>query len=259
MKKKILTIVLAMLTVLSCVMLISCKESERPTKYIVTFDSMGGSAVASQEVEANKYVIVPEEPQKEGDIFLYWYATDKNIPFRFDYDKVESNITLRARWENSHTIVYKIGNEVVEYQEVEKNTYATKPTNPTKDNSAFAYWCLEGTNEPFDFSTTEITNNITLKAKFLAGSITDGQIKFYLGSQAGNSMVSGITAGQQNISASAGDTITLPRLSITPVSWAKFLGWVNATTDEKYLVEDYPDDYSFVYDGTPLLLYAIWE
>jgi len=231
-------------------------------KYTITFDSAGGSQVASQEVEDYKYVQRPQDPTKEGDTFYYWYLDTQNHSFDFEGTKVKNSITLKARWESDptlYTIFYKIGNEIYDMEEIGRSGYyATKPTNPTKDNSAFVYWCLEGTNEPFDFSTTEITQNITLKAKFLTDSITDGQIKFYLGSQAGKFEVDGINSSQQKISANVGDVISLPRLT---APYNDFLGWVNATTGEKYLIAEYPNlsDYKFTYDGSPLVMYAIWE
>ena len=231
-------------------------------KYTVSFDSVGGTPVASQEVEDYKLVQVPKNPTKEGDTFLYWYLGEQNKVFDFE-TRPEGNITLTACWESDatlYTIYYKIGDELYQRQEIGRDGYfAEKPENPTKDGYVFLYWYLEDTNkDPFDFSSTEITKTITLKAYFVSGELTDGQIKFSYGILTGNSFVSGMNSKQQKITANAGDTISLLRLYM-PYGY-DFLGWVNATTGEKYLVEDYPNlaDYKFTYDGKPLVMYAIW-
>ena len=177
--------------------------------------------------------------------------------------KITKDLHLKARWLSDpimYTIFYKIGDQVWDMQEVGRDGYyVDKPTNPTKPGSAFVYWCEEGEDMPFDFETTVINKNVTLKARFLVGDMPNGQIKFYLGIMTGNSFVTGITSSQQQITASAGDTISLPKLN-SPVGY-DFLGWANATTGEKYLVEDYSNlaDYKFTYDGNALVLYALWD
>ncbi len=164
-------------------------------KYTVTFDSVGGTPVASQEVEDYKLVQKPQDPTKEGDTFLYWYLDQQNKVFDFE-TRPDGNITLTARWESDvtlYTIYYKIGDELYQKQDIGRDGYyATKPVNPTKSGSTFVYWCLEGTKEPFDFSSTEITKSITLNAHFVLGELQDGQIRFVYGILAGNTFVSGI-------------------------------------------------------------------
>ena len=335
MRKKLFSIVLAMLTVITCITFASCAQAERPKKYTVTFDSVGGSAVPTQSVDEGKFITEPEAPTKADDTFLYWYLDNKTFVFDFDNYVVSSKITLKARWQSDvktytvtfdsvggsaiasqevedyklieepqpptkagdtfvywyldrqsnnidfetykpkaditlkahwesdpvlYLISYKIGDELYTTQEIGRDGYyATKPQNPTKEGMIFAYWHLEGKSEPFIFDENEIKKHITLKATFLVGDIEDGNIKFYLGTETGNTMINGFDASKQNITASAGDTISLPKLS-THGNFAKFRGWINATTGEKYLVENYQtSNYSFVYDGTALLMYAIWE
>jgi uncharacterized repeat protein (TIGR02543 family) len=69
------------------------------TSYTVTFDSNGGSAVASSTVAANTKVAKPADPTKEGYIFDGWFAaSDLNAEYNFD-TPVTKSFTLYAKWE----------------------------------------------------------------------------------------------------------------------------------------------------------------
>lgn len=66
--------------------------------YTVTFDSKGGSAVASQIVEAGEKATKPADPTKECAIFDGWY-TDAACTVLYDFDTpVNSSFTLYAKW-----------------------------------------------------------------------------------------------------------------------------------------------------------------
>ncbi|MBE7081983.1 MAG: hypothetical protein E7372_05450 [Clostridiales bacterium] len=257
MKRKLFSLVLAVLTIVSCLMFVACKPEEAK-KYTVSFETFGGTVIESQIVEENKKITRPADPERTNDLFYHWYLDNKNIPFDFDTYKVKGDITLKVRWAYSSTVTYKVGDEIIGYQQVTKETYTTKPLeNPTKEGITFVYWRLDGQDEPFNFNTTKITNDITLKARFLDGEVQQGQIKYYLGVLTGK-QVEGINSSTQLITAQAGDTIALPVVKPV-VQTNEFYGWVNATTGEQYLLADYEDKslYSFVYDGQPLVMYAL--
>ena len=255
MRKKLFSIVLAILTIITCMMFVSCGDEEKTTKYTVSFNTYGGSTVSSQQVKENRTVAKPEDPTQSGYAFQYWYLDDESVAFDFETYKVTSDITLYAYWTTTCTVTYKILDEVVGTEQIDVNEYIKRPAAPVQEGYIFVYWYLEGQTEAFEFETTKMTKNITLKAKFIMGDVEDGQIKFYLN----------IFAGMQNVtdndfvalfSAEAGK-VKLPKLF---PKYDKFLGWVNATTGEKYLVEDYVgEEYAFDYDGKALLLYAIGE
>jgi len=73
-----------------------------PTRYTVTFDSQGGSAVAPITVISGNSIAVPAAPTKEGDSFSGWYK-DAGLTdaWNFSTDKVLGDITLYAKWTNS--------------------------------------------------------------------------------------------------------------------------------------------------------------
>ena len=66
----------------------------------VSFDSNGGSAVASQTVKRGKYAAAPEEPAKFGYVFDGWQTAD-GTEWAFDKQAVKENVTLIAKWRES--------------------------------------------------------------------------------------------------------------------------------------------------------------
>ena len=68
------------------------------TRFIVTFDSLGGSAVAAQKVERGKKATKPVDPTLSGAKFAGWYLDGEEIPFDFS-QPITENITLFARWD----------------------------------------------------------------------------------------------------------------------------------------------------------------
>jgi len=68
--------------------------------YTVTFDSRGGTDVASQEKMYGDLVDVPEPPTREGYVFAGWYA-DENCNNVWDMENyiVNDDLTLYAAWE----------------------------------------------------------------------------------------------------------------------------------------------------------------
>lgn len=66
--------------------------------YTVTFDSQGGSAVASAVVEQDKTVVRPNDPTKSGYKFEGWYININDTkPYDFS-TKVTGDMTLKAKW-----------------------------------------------------------------------------------------------------------------------------------------------------------------
>lgn len=81
--------------------LIARWEVARTQRYVVTFDSNGGSVVGTQVVEAGKLVQQPPEPTKAGNIFLGWY--NENIPYDFT-TPVTTHLSLVAWWAEDTTL-----------------------------------------------------------------------------------------------------------------------------------------------------------
>ena len=70
-------------------------SSDDITYYTVTFNSDGGSSVASKKVESGKTVAKPDNPTKTDYEFEGWFIEDTEYNFS---SPVTSNITLKAKW-----------------------------------------------------------------------------------------------------------------------------------------------------------------
>lgn len=65
----------------------------------VKFESNGGTAVPGQTVTYGEKLERPNNPTREGYRFLGWYQDiDLQIPWDFDTDTVQGNMTLYAKW-----------------------------------------------------------------------------------------------------------------------------------------------------------------
>lgn len=69
------------------------------SKYVVSFDSRGGSDVEAAKVDKNGKLTAPKQPKRNGYLFSGWYKNeDCTMLWDFDVDKVNGNITLYAKW-----------------------------------------------------------------------------------------------------------------------------------------------------------------
>lgn len=92
-----------------------------PKTATVTFDSKGGTPVASQTVEVGDVATKPTDPTKEGFTFVQWM--DKNgAAFDFNNTIITEDITLYAKWEEdsggtqeSSTVRFYLYDEAIEH------------------------------------------------------------------------------------------------------------------------------------------------
>lgn len=106
--------------------------------YTVTFQSEGGSEVASQ-IRANTPAARPADPTKEGYTFIGWYNGESEWDFE---TPVTADLTLTAKWQiNRYTITFDTagGSEVPSITQ-DYGTAITAPANPTKTGYTFAGW-----------------------------------------------------------------------------------------------------------------------
>lgn len=69
--------------------------------YTVTFDSKGGTDVASlTDMRYGDLIPEPESPTREGYVFSGWYS-DENCFYKWDFEtmQVPQSMTLYASWE----------------------------------------------------------------------------------------------------------------------------------------------------------------
>ena len=129
-------------------------------QYTITFDSDGGSEVASITADYKSTLTKPADPTKEGYTFAGWSP-------EFPETMPLNGAALKATWTiNQYTITFDSdgGSEVASITADYKSTL-TKPTDPTKEGYTFAGWSPE-------FPETMPLNGAALKATWTINQYT---------------------------------------------------------------------------------------
>lgn len=165
---KFTALILSGIFALIC-LLVSCSGSANPdtpsdgkTYFTVTFDSDGGSTVATQKVESGQTATKPDAPTKTDYDFEGWFLGDTLYNFN---TPVEANINLKAKWEIAiYTITFDSdGGSDVEKEYVTAGKTIEEPDAPGKQGYGFYGWYLGETE--YDFSSA-VHSDLTLKAKW---------------------------------------------------------------------------------------------
>ncbi len=125
--------------------------------YTVTFNSAGGSAVASQKVTRGDTVEKPANPTNEGFKFKGWYTEDAK---KYDFNTpVTGDLTLYAHWTVdgdapvSYTVTFNTaGGSEVKSQVVACGEVVKRPADPTKEGFTFDGW-FTSDGEKYNFNT----------------------------------------------------------------------------------------------------------
>lgn len=108
------------------------------SKYIVQFDSNGGTAIESQKIEYQGKAIEPENPTRKGYIFEYWTLDGEK--YNFD-TKINKDIILIAKWKtNEYLINYHL------------NDGTNNSSNPTKYTIEDVIILKDATKQGYDFA-----------------------------------------------------------------------------------------------------------
>jgi uncharacterized repeat protein (TIGR02543 family) len=71
----------------------------KKVNYTVKYDTDDGSAIADAVVINGKPAIKPDDPVKNGFVFIGWYADSAfKTPFDFDATLIKADTTIYARW-----------------------------------------------------------------------------------------------------------------------------------------------------------------
>ncbi|MCR5786214.1 MAG: InlB B-repeat-containing protein [Acholeplasmatales bacterium] len=142
------------------------------TYFEVTFNTNGGSEVAVQKVKKDDKVIMPTNPTKEGYSFAGWYL-ESSLSNKFNFDAaINYNLTLYAKWNKENETKCKVtfnteGGSIISDKEVVTESTINAPNDPIRSGCVFAGWYTDYTyNNKYDFNT-EISNDITLYAKWI--------------------------------------------------------------------------------------------
>lgn len=121
--------------------------------YMVSFDSQGGSAVSSQNIEHNSHATAPSAPTRIGYTFEGWYA-DEALTAMYDFDiPVTDDITLYAKW-ISNGEAYVVADPDI----IETGSYSKKEFLLTLENDSIK---REITND--DLSLGGVFNDLSVE------------------------------------------------------------------------------------------------
>ncbi|RHD24789.1 hypothetical protein DW802_04620 [Ruminococcus bromii] len=123
-------------------------------QYTITFDTNGGSEIASITQDYGTKITAPDNPTRKGYTFKGW---DKEIPETMPAE----NITVKAQWEiNQYTITFDTnGGRGIAPITQDYGTEITAPDNPTRKGYTFKGWDKE-------IPETMPAENITVKAQW---------------------------------------------------------------------------------------------
>lgn len=146
------------------------------SKFTVTYDVDGGSAVASQQVLNGEYATKPQDPKKDGYAFIGWY-TDKDYTSAFVFDSVavKKDTTVYARFEqltgkSEYTATLVGGDASYAPAKTVNGVLYNLPTPAAKDGAAFIGWWMSDYQKPdkltAQYEGQTLTQDVTLYARY---------------------------------------------------------------------------------------------
>ena len=134
-------------------------------QYTITFDTAGGSTVASITQDYGTAITAPADPTREGYTFIGW---DKAIPTTMPAE----NMTITAKWKvNQYTITFDSngGSEIAPITQ-DYGTVIAAPANPTREGYTFIGWDKA-------IPSTMPAENMIITAKWRDIAVPTGEIK----------------------------------------------------------------------------------
>lgn len=151
-------------------MLEECVEVIQALNFNVTYDSNGGTAVATESVAYGVAATEPApSPTLQDHVFRGWYTDDTTFTNPYDFATLVYDAkTLYAKWLAAVTLSFNVdGGSAVADQVIGTGETGTEPDDPSKALNVFRGWFNEvGLTTPFVW-TTPITANKTAYAKWL--------------------------------------------------------------------------------------------
>ncbi|MDR0514396.1 MAG: InlB B-repeat-containing protein [Coriobacteriaceae bacterium] len=236
------------------------EDAPTVSKALVTFNTMGGTAVASQQVTLGEAATAPVAPTRAGHSFDGWFTSaDSGATLAddaFDFTSpITGDLTLYAKWTELPPAVFTVtfdsaGGSAVPYQMVDEGACAVLPDAPTRAAFVFGGWFTSADGgatlaaNAFDFATP-ITGDLTLYAKWTA-SPTTATVTF---DSAGGSPI-------------ASQTVGIGQLAIEPMpapsrNGYALIGWFTSE-DGGVTLSDQPFLFKKSPITTDITLYAKW-
>ena len=139
-------------------------------KYVVSFNSNGGSSIDSVEVEEGQTVSRPTDPTKDGFDFAGWYK-NSSLTNLYDFSSpVYSSFILYAKWDaivpETFTINFISNGSIIATQEIENGGKVVEPEAPEWSGYTFCGWYTSNAfTTLYDFDSV-VTSAFNLYAKW---------------------------------------------------------------------------------------------
>lgn len=160
--------------------------------YTVSFETNGGSSVASQTVYDGGRVKQPSDPARDGYTFKGWYS-DSKLTTLYDFTTmVSGSFTLYAGWtedgsgtvpgddgKDAFTVTFETGGgSTVASQRVPSGGLVTRTADPTRSGYSFAGWYSDAKlTTLYDYSSA-VTGDLTLYAKWTAAGAAVHTVRY---------------------------------------------------------------------------------
>ena len=156
-------------------------EPEAPKVYTVTFDSKGGSSVASQTVTEGEKATAPNNPSLIGYIFQGWFS-DEAATTKYDFNSpITSNKTIYAGWRRDYSIGLENHNFGKDISMVMRVKFLKAPSSAiTSGNNAYLVSNIP-TSENGGAALGIIKDNVSNKYHFVVRSYNSQNLTLKIG------------------------------------------------------------------------------
>lgn len=254
MNRKFKNIIAFLTLAIFTLSLVACKKPtvEERAKYVVSFNTDGGSQIIDEVVSEGDRATRPEDPTKEGYTFIDWYKESTLIRvWDFQVEQIYASTTIHAKWEKDKveevrfTVRFESnGGTKLKDLSIRENNKIYKPEDPLKANYIFKGWYKEAAllNE-WNFSNDFVVSNITLYAKWEESDKETLEFTVLFESNDGTTVVDRVVKSNQ--------LVEKPNDPTKPNH--KFIGW--------YKNEELTTVWNFKTDivTTDIILFAKWE
>ena len=210
----------------------------RVNQYTITFDTAGGSAVASITQDYGTPVTAPAAPTRTGYTFTGW---DKNIPNTMPAE----NLTITAQWKvKQYSVSFDSdGGTKVDTITSDYGTPVYAPQQPTKDGYQFDGWYIGNDKVEFPFNMPE--NGCSLKAHWIPDKIDITWV------------VDGVSTVKQADYGSRPEFGSTPKKDATAEYTYSFVRWDPEITDDT--VVNAPETYTAIFKEEPVIYTVNWN
>ena len=207
-------------------------------QYTITFDTAGGSPIASITQDYGTPVTAPAVPTRTGYTFTGW---DKNIPNTM----LAENLTITAQWKvKQYSVSFDSdGGTKVDTITSDYDTPVYAPQDPTKDGYQFDGWYIGNDKVEFPFNMPE--NGCSLKAHWIPNKINITWV------------VDGVSTVKQADYGSRPEFGSTPEKDATAEYTYRFVRWDPEITDDT--VVNAPETYTAIFKEEPVIYTVNWD